>query len=47
MALGQIAKQIAGQAPVETLQLICKVMKATAGANPVRVAVIAPKPAGA
>jgi hypothetical protein len=33
--------------PVESLQLICKVMKAPAGAKPVKVAVIAPKPAGA
>jgi hypothetical protein len=33
-------------APAETLQLICKVMKATAGAKPVKVAVIAPKQAG-
>ena len=32
-------------APVETLQLICKVMKAQAGAKPVKVNVIAPKPA--
>jgi hypothetical protein len=34
-------------APVESLQLICKVMKAPAGAKPVKVAVIAPKPPGA
>jgi len=33
--------------PADRLQLICKVMKATAGAKPVKVAVIAPKPAGA
>jgi hypothetical protein len=34
-------------APVESLQLICKVMKAPTGAKPVKVAVIAPKPPGA
>jgi len=34
-------------APADTLQLICKVMKAPAGAKPVKVAVIAPKPPGA
>jgi hypothetical protein len=34
-------------APVESLQLICKVMKAPAGAKPVKVAVIAPKQPGA
>jgi hypothetical protein len=33
-------------APVESLQLICKVMKALAGAKAVKVAVIAPKPPG-
>ena len=33
-------------APVENLQLICKVMKAQPAAKPVRVALIAPKPAG-
>jgi hypothetical protein len=33
-------------APVESLQLICKVMKAPAGAKPVKVAVIAPKAPG-
>ena len=33
--------------PVENVQLICKVMKAPAGAKPVRVAVIAPRPGGA
>lgn len=33
-------------APAETLQLICKVMKSPAGAKPVKVAVIAPKPPG-
>ena len=33
-------------APVETLQLTCKVMKSPAGAKPVKVAVIAPKPPG-
>lgn len=32
-------------APAENLQLICKVMKAQAGAKPVKVALIAPKPA--
>ena len=31
--------------PSENLQLICKVMKAQPGAKPVKVAVIAPKPA--
>jgi hypothetical protein len=31
--------------PSENLQLICKVMKAQPGARPVKVAVIAPKPA--
>jgi hypothetical protein len=30
---------------VENLQLICKVMKAQPAAKPVRVALIAPKPA--
>jgi hypothetical protein len=30
--------------PAESLQLICKVMKVPAGAKPVRVALIAPKP---
>ena len=34
-------------APVESLQLICKVMKAPAGAKPLKVAVIAPKQPGA
>ena len=34
-------------APVELLQLICKVMKAPAGAKPLKVAVIAPKQPGA
>ena len=34
-------------APVESLQLICKVMKTPTGAKPVKVAVIAPKPPGA
>jgi hypothetical protein len=33
-------------APVESLQLICKVMKAPAGAKPVKVAVIVPKAPG-
>ena len=33
--------------PVENLQLICKVMKTPAGAKPVKVAVIAPKPPSA
>jgi hypothetical protein len=33
--------------PVENLQLICKVMKAPAGAKPVKVSVMAPRPAGA
>jgi hypothetical protein len=32
--------------PVENLQLICKVMKAPAGAKPVKVAVITPRPGG-
>ncbi len=32
-------------APSENLQLICKVMKAQAGAKPVKVNLIAPKPA--
>ena len=32
-------------APAENLQLICKVMKAQPGAKPVKVALIAPKPA--
>jgi hypothetical protein len=32
-------------APVESMQLICKVMKAQPAAKPVRVALIAPKPA--
>lgn len=32
-------------APSENLQLICKVMKAQAGSKPVKVALIAPKPA--
>ena len=32
-------------APSENLQLICKVMKAQTGAKPVKVALIAPKPA--
>jgi hypothetical protein len=32
-------------APAETLQLICKVMKAQAGTKPVKLALIAPKPA--
>ena len=32
-------------APAENLQLICKVMKAQAGSRPVKVALIAPKPA--
>jgi hypothetical protein len=31
-------------APAESLQLICKVMKAQPGAKPVKVALIAPKP---
>ena len=31
-------------APAESLQLICKVMKTAAGAKPVRVALVAPKP---
>lgn len=34
-------------APAETLQLICKVMKTTPGAKPVKVAVVAPKASGA
>ena len=32
-------------APSENLQLICKVMKVQAGSKPVKVALIAPKPA--
>ncbi|HEY1242786.1 MAG TPA: hypothetical protein VGF16_19630 [Bryobacteraceae bacterium] len=32
-------------APADHLQLICKVMKAQAGAKPVKVTLIAPKPA--
>ena len=32
-------------APAENVQLICKVMKTAAGAKPVRVALVAPKPA--
>jgi len=31
-------------APVESLQLVCKVLKTAAGAKPVRVAVVTPKP---
>ena len=34
-------------APVERLELICKVMKVRPGAKPVKVALIAPKPQGA
>jgi hypothetical protein len=34
-------------APAETLQLICKVMKTTPGAKPVKVSVVAPKPSAA
>jgi hypothetical protein len=30
--------------PVESLQLICKVMKAAAGTKPIKISVIAPKP---
>ena len=33
-------------APVESLQLICKVMKTQPGAKAVKVALIAPKPSG-
>lgn len=31
--------------PVENLQLICKVMKASSGAKPVKVSIVAPRPA--
>lgn len=31
--------------PIENLQLVCKVMKAQPGAKPVKIALIAPKPA--
>ena len=33
--------------PIESLQLICKVMKTPAGAKPVKVSVVAPRPGGA